>query len=171
MSDSARVTHPVLAAIVEPDSPKTHTTTVPRGLPSEFEDELRQLKQENRSLQLRVLGVNELARLLQDRIEIIQVLQDKNKRLEVAVVRLENRCSNFERKLKAQGGVAVPKPGQSPFIPGPSRQILEALMKENSELKKTLSNVMKRGASGYLEAVVSCRYFVFLDGQFLSQPL
>ena len=40
-------------------------------------------------------------------------------------------------------GANVPtaKPGQSPFIPGPSRQILEGLMKENSDLKKTVSNL------------------------------
>lgn len=155
MSDSTKSSLPVLAAMVEQDSPQFHSVKIPPGLPHEFQDEVRRLKDENKSLQLRVLGVNELARLLQDRIEVIQMLQDKNKRLEVAVVRLENRCTNFERKLKTQGGVA-PKPGQSPFIPGPSRQILEALMKENSELKKTLNKVSKRGASGYLEAVVSC---------------
>ena len=138
----------------------------------QFKQQLKKLQDENKALQLRILGVNELARLLQDRTEVTEVLQEKNKRLEVAVVRLENRCSNFERKLRAQGGGVVgPKPGQSPFIPGPSRQILEALMKENSELKKTLNNLTKKGATGYLEAVVSvyvcvresvwCVYFRF----------
>ncbi len=155
MSDSTASSLPVLAAIVEQDSPQIRSVKTALGSRADFEEELLKLREDNRSLQLRVLGVNELARLLQDRIEVIQVLQDKNKRLEVAVVRLENRCSNFERKLKSQGGAIGPKAGQSPFIPGPSRQILEALMKENSELKKTLNKVSKRGASGYLEAVVS----------------
>ena len=169
----------LMFSVVEQDSPqfrtpraqptgvKTATRTISR---SDFE--VIRLKEENKALQLRILGVNELARLLQDRNEVVQVLEEKNKRLEVAVVRLENRCSNFERKLKSQGGASfVPKPGQSPFIPGPSRQILEALMKENSELKKTLNKVTNKGASGYLEAVVSCLklvHFCQLSRKFLK---
>lgn len=119
---------------------------------------VRKLRSENKQLQIRVLGVTELARLLQDRREKVKVLEDKNKRLEVAVVRLENRCANLEQKLRAEGGgggpVSGPRSMQPPSIPGPSRQILEALMKENSELKKTLNGMQKKGPSGYLEAVV-----------------
>lgn len=148
---------------VDEDKPRVKNVQITRYEDSGKDTTVEQLKQqvqkiqaENKALQLRILGVNELARLLQDRTEVTEVLQEKNKRLEVAVVRLENRCSNFERKLRATGGGVVgPKPGQSPFIPGPSRQILEALMKENSELKKTLNNLTKKGATGYLEAVVS----------------
>ncbi len=73
-------------------------------------------------------------------------------------MRLENRCANIEKMSKnLKGGpTSLPsKTGQSPFIPGPSRQILEGLMKENSELKKTLNSLTRKGASGYLEAVVS----------------
>lgn len=41
-----------------------------------------------------------------------------------------------------QGGdVLTPKPDPSPFIPGPSRQILEGLMKENSYLKKIIGDL------------------------------
>ena len=100
---------------VEPDSPKYHGPKVEKSerFSEALQLEIQKLQEENKQLQLRILGVNELARLLQDRNEIVQVLQEKNKRLEVAVVRLENRCSNFERKLKSQGGVVVgPKPGQ-----------------------------------------------------------
>jgi hypothetical protein len=122
-----------------------------------MEQLIRKLRSENKQLQLRVLGVNELARLLQDRSEKVKVLEDKNKRLEVAVVRLENRCANLEQKLRAEGGGGGPPSGlksmQPPSIPGPSRQILEALMKENSELKKALNAMQKKGPSGYLEAV------------------
>ena len=129
------------------------------GLPRDKMEQLvRKLRSENKQLQLRVLGVNELARLLQDRSEKVKVLEDKNKRLEVAVVRLENRCANLEQKLRADGGggpVSGLKSMQPPSIPGPSRQILEALMKENSELKKALNAMQKKGPSGYLEAVVS----------------
>lgn len=125
------------------------------SLPSDkMEQLIRKLRSENKSLQLRVLGVNELARLLQDRSEKVKVLEDKNKRLEVAVVRLENRCANLEQKLRDGSGTAGPRSMQPPSIPGPSRQILEALMKENSELKKALNNMQKKGVSGYLEAVV-----------------
>lgn len=126
--------------------------------PETESETIARLQNENQTLQRRVLGVNELARLLQDKTDLVQVLQEKNKRLEVAVVRLENRCSNFERKMKTltSSGVTA-KPGQSPFIPGPSRQILEALMKENTDLKKALNNVTEKKGSGYMEAVVSGR--------------
>lgn len=123
----------------------------------ELEYQSQRLRDENHQLQLRILGVNELARLLQDRNEVVGVLKDRNKRLEMSLLRLENRCANFERQLKSQksSSVASAKPGQSPFIPGPSRQILEGLMQENGELKKTVNNLQKKGSSGYLVAVVS----------------
>ena len=60
------------------------------------------MRDENRQLQLRVHGVNELARLLHDRSELVRVLEEKNKRLEIAVVRLENRCADYDRVLKSQ---------------------------------------------------------------------
>ena len=123
----------------------------------ELEYQCHKLRDENHQLQLRILGVNELARLLQDRNEVVAVLKERNKRLEVSLVRLENRCASFERQLKSQknSGVASVKPGQSPFIPGPSKQILEGLMQENIELKKAVNSLQKKGSSGYLEAVVS----------------
>lgn len=135
--------------------------------PEELELECQHLRDENHQLQLRILGVNELARLLQDRSELVQVLEEKNKRLEIAVVRLENRCANYDRMLKSQKGANVPtaKPGQSPFIPGPSRQILEGLMKENSDLKKTVSNLTGKGAAGYLEAVKATQLEEVIDQQ------
>ena len=70
--------------------------------PDDLEVECQHLRDENHQLQLRILGVNELARLLQDRSELVQVLEEKNKRLEIAVVRLENRCANYDRMLKSQ---------------------------------------------------------------------
>lgn len=123
--------------------------------------ELEGLKKENQSLRTRLLGVNELARLLQEKTEAYDNLRDRTKRQEIAIIRLENRCSNYDKKLRqalaggngAGGGAAV-KSNQSPFIPGPSRQIMEGLMKENSGLKKAINNVIKKSESGYLEAVV-----------------
>ena len=128
----------------------------------EMEFRCRKLQEINHQLQLRILGVNELARLLQDQNELVGVLKEKNKRLEVSLVRLENRCANFERQLKSQKNSSVPsvKIGQSPFIPGPSRQILDGLMHENAELKKTVNSLQRKGASGYLEAVVSVQLSV-----------
>jgi len=124
----------------------------------ELEYKFSKLRKENHQLQLRILGVNELARLLQDRNEVVAVLKEKNKRLDISVVRLENRCANFERQIKSQksNSVASAKPGQSPFIPGPSKQILQSLWQENEELKKTVNNLQKKGSAGYLEAVVRC---------------
>lgn len=122
----------------------------------ELEYQCRKLGEENHQLQLRILGVNELARLLQDRNELVAVLKERNKRLEMSLVRLENRCATFERQVKSQKSNSVPsvKQGQSPFIPGPSPKILEGLMQENLELKKTVNSLKKKGSSGYLEAVV-----------------
>ena len=69
----------------------------------------------------------------------------------MAVVRLEYRCANMEKITKSRTDSVSsypPKTGQSsPFIPGPSRQILEGLMKENSELKKVLNRLTMNGAS------------------------
>lgn len=132
-----------------------------------LQEECLTLHKENAYLNCRLLGVNELARLLQEKTELCETLQDKNKRLEIAVVRLENRCSNFEKKLKSPQFSSLPttegtsgsppsgKTHQSPFIPGPSKQILESLMKENTELKKTIDSLTKKGPTGYREAVVS----------------
>ena len=123
-------------------------------------EELKRCKEENNALNRRLLGVNELARLLQEKTEFSNSLQEKNKRLEIAVVRLENRCSNIEKKAKTgQQFSSLPSNPKSmpnsPFIPGPSRQILESLMKDNHELKKTINNLTKGGPTGYKEAVVS----------------
>ena len=126
--------------------------------------ELDGLKRENQTLRTRLLGVNELARLLQEKTEAYDNLRDRTKRQEIAIIRLENRCSNYDKKLRqalqggnngAGGGAPVKSSNQSPFIPGPSRQIMEGLMKENSGLKKAINNVIKKSESGYLEAVVS----------------
>ena len=68
----------------------------------ELKHECQHLRDENRQLQLKVHGVNELARLLQDRSELVRVLEEKNKRLEIAMVRLENRCADYDRVLKSQ---------------------------------------------------------------------
>lgn len=56
----------------------------PRGMSTvELEEEYQQLREENHQLQLRILGVNELARLLQDKNEQLQLVEDKNKVLKV----------------------------------------------------------------------------------------
>ena len=133
----------------------------------QIREECQRLRRENSQFTMRLLGVNELARLLQEKTEACESLQDKSKRLEIAVVRLENRCSNFEKKLRSQATTSLPsgagtgsanvnpKSTQSPFIPGPSRQILDSLLKESAELKKTINTMVKRGPTGYIEAVVS----------------
>ena len=120
--------------------------------------EFEGLKKENQLLRTRLLGVNELARLLQEKTEAYDHLRDRTKRQEIAIIRLENRCSNYDKKLRqaiAAGGngggsaAGTAKSNQSPFIPGPSRQIMEGLMKENSGLKKAINNVIKKSESGY----------------------
>lgn len=155
-----------VSVLHESGSKSSPRQSPPEGLSRE--ELIEQLKRENQALRARLLGVNELARLLQEKTEACDNLRDRNKRQEIAIIRLENRCSNYDKKLRqaaaaggagagagpAAGGGASMRSGQSPFIPGPSRQILEGLMKENSELRKTVNNVTKKGQSGYLEAVV-----------------
>jgi SMC interacting uncharacterized protein involved in chromosome segregation len=114
--------------------------------PEQLKRECQHLRDENRRLQLRVNGVNELARLLQDRSELVQVLEERNKRLEIAVMRLETRCADYDGILfstsRVQGAdVSTAKPNQSPLNPAPSMPILEAVMKENSYLKKTIGKL------------------------------
>lgn len=139
---------------------------------------IEQLKRENQSLSARLLGVNELARLLQEKTEACANHVEKNKRQEIAIIRLENRCSNLDKKLRQMsssgggtgGTPAQVRTSQSPFIPGPSRQILETLMKENSELKKTINKLHKKGETGYIEAVVCwpILFFCFTVTQLLA---
>ncbi len=45
----------------------------------ELEEEYQHLREENHQLQLRILGVNELARLLQDKSEQLTLVEEKNK--------------------------------------------------------------------------------------------
>ena len=125
------------------------------GLTNEedLSSQCRRLREENQRLQQQLrqrnVGVNELSRLLQDQNESVFVLKEKNRQLEASVVRLER----LNESLRS-GSTSSTRPEQSPFIPGPSRKILETLMQENSELKKAINNLQKKGLTGYLEAVV-----------------
>lgn len=153
---------------ISPPSSSTEESTVSSMTLEELKKECSSLRKQNSLLNGRLLGVNELARLLQEKSDLVESLNDKNKRLELAVVRLENRSSNLEKKLKGSQFSSLPSSVNaprsqaqqvqqhgSPFIPGPSKQILETLMKENTDLKKTLDNMTKKGPTSYREAVVS----------------
>ena len=102
-------------------------------------------------LRYRVLGVSELARQLEEKKEQIEVMKQKISRLEITLVRVENRASSLEKKLKSTG-VSTEK---TAHIPGPSKQILDTLLAENNKLKTALNNLTNRGHSGYVTAVVS----------------
>ena len=102
-------------------------------------------------LRYRVLGVSELARQLEEKKEQIEVMKQKISRLEITLVRVENRASSLEKKLKNTG---VPNE-KATHIPGPSKQILDTLLAENNKLKTALNNLTNRGHSGYVTAVVS----------------
>lgn len=138
--------------VVDPVVVGSWTKDEPRDEELSPEQEVEKLRAEKIALQRRVVGVNELARLLQERTTELEIMGQKNQRLEVALVRMENRCSNYEKKMKAQSG-ALPKSGQMPVIPGPSRQILDSLMLENRELKKVINKQASKGPTSYLEAV------------------
>ena len=101
--------------------------------------------------------MSELARQLEEKKEQVDVMKQKISRLEITLVRVENRASSLEKKLKSSGNiVAVADGNKTTHIPGPSKQILDTLLAENNKLKTTLNNFVKRGHhSGYVSAVVS----------------
>lgn len=101
----------------------------------------------------RVLGVSELARQLEEKKEQIDVMKQKISRLEITLVRVENRASSLEKKLKNSNYVTADG-NKTSHIPGPSKQILDTLLAENNKLKTALNNLTNRGHSGYVTAVV-----------------
>lgn len=103
----------------------------------------------------RVLGVSELARQLEEKKEQIDVMKQKISRLEITLVRVENRASSLEKKLKNSNGSVTADGTKTTHIPGPSKQILDTLLAENNKLKTALNNLTNRGHSGYVTAVVS----------------
>ena len=100
-----------------------------------------------------MLGVSELARQLEEKKEQIEVMKQKISRLEITLVRVENRASSLEKKLKSTN-VASDPANKTTSIPGPSKQILDTLLAENNKLKTALNNLTNRGHSGYVTAVV-----------------
>ena len=100
----------------------------------------------------RVLGVSELARQLEEKKEQIEVMKQKISRLEITLVRVENRASSLEKKLKSSS--VSSDANKTTHIPGPSKQILDTLLAENNTLKTALNNLTNRGHSGYVTAVV-----------------
>lgn len=102
------------------------------------------------------MGVSELAKQLEEKKEQAEVMKQKISRLEMALVRVENRASTLEKKLNSIPG-ADGKTSATAHIPGPSKQILDTLLAENNTLKTALNNLTNKGHSGYVTAVVrSC---------------
>ena len=102
-----------------------------------------------------MLGVSELARQLEEKKEQIDVMKQKISRLEITLVRVENRASSLEKKLKNSSSVTADgNKASTTHIPGPSKQILDTLLAENNKLKTALNNLTNRGHSGYVTAVV-----------------
>jgi len=99
-----------------------------------------------------VLGVSELARQLEEKKEQVDVMKQKISRLEITLVRVENRASSLEKKLK--NNVMGDGSKATTHIPGPSKQILDTLLAENNKLKTALNNLTNKGHSGYVTAVV-----------------
>ena len=104
----------------------------------------------------RVLGVSELAKQLEEKKEQSEVMKQKISRLEIALVRVENRASSLEKKLNSKPTADGGKAAATAHIPGPSKQILDTLLAENNKLKTALNKLTNKGHSGYVTAVVSC---------------
>ena len=100
-----------------------------------------------------MLGVSELARQLEEKKEQVDVMKQKISRLEITLVRVENRASSLEKKLK-NNNVTADGSKTAAHIPGPSKQILDTLLAENNKLKTALNNLTNKGHSGYVTAVV-----------------
>jgi len=101
------------------------------------------------------LGVSELAKQLEEKKEQSEVMKQKISRLEIALVRVENRASSLEKKLNSKPTADGGKASATAHIPGPSKQILDTLLAENNKLKTALNNLTNKGHSGYVTAVVS----------------
>lgn len=101
-----------------------------------------------------MLGVSELARQLEEKKEQVDVMKQKISRLEITLVRVENRASSLEKKLKSSNN-ANSDANKTTHIPGPSKQILDTLLAENNKLKTALNHLTDKGHSGYITAVVS----------------
>ena len=100
--------------------------------------------------------MSELARQLEEKKEQIEVMKQKISRLEITLVRVENRASSLEKKLKSSN--ISTDANKTTQIPGPSKQILDTLWAENNTLKTALNNLTNRGHSGYVTAVVRTCY-------------
>ena len=118
-------------------------------------DRISTLEGELKHYQLRVAGVGALATMLSDKTDEVEQWKDKAERLEIALDRQEHKSYKLEqevRELREKCGEDSSR-RSAPTLQ-PSRQILNAIMKENAQLKIALNRLVGNGNTGYKEGLV-----------------
>ena len=104
----------------------------------ESETELGSLQEENRSLKIKIAGVDTLSSLLRGTRDELETICVEKENLEIEVSRLQCRCSMLEKDL-ATAKIA------SQSTTGHAKDMFEALLKENKKLKDELKYVKNHG--------------------------
>lgn len=93
---------------------------------------VKQLYKERQTLLARVHGLESLSTLLSETRQENKELHEKNSKLEATIATYQGRLSSIGASLSLSF-----EEGE-PFVPGPSRQLLDNLVKENARLRQNL---------------------------------
>jgi len=96
------------------------------------------LQEENRSLKIKIAGVDTLSSLLRGTRDELETVCAEKESLEMEVSRLQCRCSLLEKDLATAKNTAQNTTGQT-------KNIIANLMKENKKLKNELKCVKNQG--------------------------
>ena len=100
--------------------------------------EFGSLKEENRSLKIKIAGVDTLSSLLRGTRDELETTCVEKENFEIEVSRLQCRVSMLEKDL-ATANIA------SQNMTGHAKKMFEALLKENKKLKNELKYVKSHG--------------------------
>ena len=108
---------------------------------------------ERKKMVSQITGVRNLGVQLQKKEQELRTLSGEKERLQSYLARAENRIThlsplagNSRQTVAGQGAIVTP---------GVSKKLLEALTRENIELRSALDNITNRGPSGVDLAMVS----------------
>ena len=96
------------------------------------------LQEENRSLKIKIAGVDTLSSLLRGTRDELETVCAEKESLEMEVSRLQCRCSLLEKDLATAKNITQNTTGQT-------KNIIANLMKENKKLKNELKCVKNQG--------------------------
>lgn len=96
------------------------------------------LREENRSLKIKIAGVDTLSSLLRGTRDELETIGAEKESLEVELSKLQCRCSMLEKDL--ENAKRAPQ-----VMTGTSKSMFEALLKENKKLKNELKDAKTAG--------------------------